>query len=121
MYNLLSIQAVHDFPRLGRSRRITDRRTRIRIFSNPYSIRTAGLQNSLHISVVVFCLVQRDLIIIVDIGGHGRDRIARVVAFSRLCELRAVGIARYGRCHGDLRLPGDPVRDISRRDARTRF
>lgn len=107
VYNHLSIQAVHDFLRLSRRSRITDSRTRIRILINPYPIRTARLQNSLHISVWAFCLVQRDLIIIFDIGGHGGGHgIARVVALGWLCELCAVGIARNGRCHGDFVFSG---------------
>ena len=97
MNNLLSIQAVHDFLSFSRSLRITDSRAGVRILSNPHRTRTARLQDRLHISVVVFCLVQRDQIIILDIGYHGRHRVARVGALSRLYELRAVGGVSDGR------------------------
>lgn len=105
MNDLLSIQAVHDLLSFSRSLRITDSRASIRILSNPHRIRAARLQDRLHISVVVFCLVQRDLIIILNVGCHGRHRVTRVGALSRLCELRAVGGVADGT-HGGLSLPG---------------
>lgn len=100
IYNPMGIQAVHNFLRLGRRRHITDRRTRIGILIYPHPIRAAGLQNSFHIPVRGFRLVQRHLIIIFDIGGDGGHRVAQVVALGRLCESCDVGVAHYGGCHG---------------------
>ena len=98
IYDHLSIQAVHRLLRFSCRTRITNSRTRIRILMNPHSIRTTRLQNSLHISVWTFGLVQWDLIVILNVGGHGGGhRVARVVALGRLCE---ISVHHSSRCHG---------------------
>lgn len=113
MHNARSIQAVHDPLRLRRRRRATDRSTRIWVLINPHAIRTTGLQNSLHITIWVLLLVQRYLVVIVDIRRQGRHRVARVVAVYGLGETRSIGVCHCGRFSMRLALSGS-IRDATR-------